>query len=67
MDKKRKIKCALESIAEASVARRILLNAIGDLPADEDKGLQWAAELLRESLDASNKHCRYCGQSRAPH
>lgn len=64
MDKKRKIKCALDSIADASEARKILANATGEPCRYEDKGLQWAAELLKESLDAGNNKCGHCGQNR---
>lgn len=60
MDKKRKIKCALESIAKTAEERK-------SFSRPDDKGLQWAAELLKDSLDAGNKTCRYCGQRRAPH
>ncbi len=58
MDNKRKITCALDSIRKASESL-----AIGELR--EDKGLQWAAELLKSMLDQGNKKSRYSSNDRS--
>ena len=51
MDNKRKIKCALDSISNTS---RFL--------DSDDKGLQWAAELLKSMLDQGDKKGDPSGQ-----